>query len=142
MRKPRLEAFTTTIQRKPDNIDMEGVVPLRPKPLITSSNEKGQQSSGDTVIPRNHDTTIPTHRDTLTHNIRREVRKFGKEPATHRFTSEEKQLIRRVVRDFEDRKIRTGETEITRIGIHFLIDDYEQHGENSILAKVLRELHE
>ncbi len=108
---------------------------------VEAENRVSNVSQRDTMIPSHRDTVIPRYHDTVIDFIRKEVKKFGKEPATHRFTLEEKQLIRQVIRDFEDRGIRTAENEITRIGIHFLIDDYKKRGEESVLASVLKELH-
>jgi hypothetical protein len=91
----------------------------------------------DTKQPRHHETMTPRYRDTTTETVRAAVKIFGKEAATHRFTLEEKKAIRDIVYAYEGRGIRTGENEISRIGVNFLIEDYQQNGENSILHKVL-----
>ncbi|MEP7287449.1 MAG: hypothetical protein ABI947_16955 [Chloroflexota bacterium] len=101
-----------------------------------------QETVHTPMLPSHHDTVLPHYRDTTVALICKGVKKFGKEPATHRFTLEEKRAIRDIIRAFEDRDIRTGETEITRIGIHFLIDDYEHNREDSLLVKILKALHE
>ena len=72
--------------------------------------------------------------------VRKAVREFGKEAATHRFTSEEKKAIADVIYSYKRRGIKTSENEIARIAVNFLIDDYRQNGENSILDKVLEVL--
>lgn len=95
----------------------------------------------DTKQPRYHATVIPRYRDTTIETVRAAVKIFGKEAATHRFTSEEKKAIRDIVYAYESRGIRTGENEISRIGVNFLIEDYRQNGENSILHKVLTALY-
>jgi hypothetical protein len=91
----------------------------------------------DTKQPSNHETTIPGNRDTTIKTIRAAVKIFGKEAATHRFTPEEKKAIRDIVYAYEGRGIRTGENEISRIGVNFLIEDYGVNGENSVLHRVL-----
>jgi hypothetical protein len=95
----------------------------------------------DTTAPSNHDTVIPRHHDsTVIEEVRKALRKFGKEAATHRFTLEEKQAIAEIIFKFRQENIRTSENEITRIAINWLIYDYKQTKENSILHQSLRAL--
>ncbi len=75
-------------------------------------------------------------------SIRAEVKVFGKEAATHRFTPEEKKAITDIVYIYRGFGIRTNENEITRIGVNFLVDDFHTNGENSILSRVLKALSE
>lgn len=82
----------------------------------------------------------PRYRDTSVEVIRAAVKVFGKEAATHRFTAEEKKALRDIVYVYEGQAIRTNENEISRIGVNFLIEDYRQNGENSVLHKVLKAL--
>lgn len=82
----------------------------------------------------------PRYRDTSVETVRAAVKVFGKEAATHRFTVEEKKVIRDIVYAYEGRGIRTSENEISRIGVNFLIEDYRANGENSLLHKVLTAL--
>ncbi len=72
--------------------------------------------------------------------IRKAVKQLGKEAATHRFTLEEKKLLRDIVYTYETRGVRTSENEITRIAIHSLVQDYRDNNENSVLARVLEKL--
>ena len=90
--------------------------------------------------PSNRDTTTPRYHDTIVEIIRASVKVFGKEAATHRFTPEEKRAIRDIVYAYEGRGIRTNENEISRIGVNFLVEDYRENGESSILHKVLKAL--
>ncbi len=94
-----------------------------------------------TTAPSNHDTVIPWHHDsTVIEEVRKALRKFGKEAATHRFTLEEKQAIAEIIFTFRQQNIRTSENEITRIAINWLILDFKQTKENSILHQSLRAL--
>jgi len=95
-----------------------------------------------TTIPRHHDTTVSRHHDTMISIIRGEVKVFGKEAATHRFTLEEKKAIADIVYAHKHLGIKTSENEIARIGVNFLINDYKENGENSVLSKVLKALNE
>lgn len=94
----------------------------------------------DTTTPRNHDTTVSRCHDTTIEAIRKVVKEFGKEAATHRFTAQEKQAIAEIVYAYKGKGVRTSENEIARIAINWLISDYHQSRENSILELVLRAL--
>jgi hypothetical protein len=93
----------------------------------------------DTVIPRNRDTTVSGHHDTVT-AVYRAVKEFGKEAATHRFTRSEKKAIADLLYTLKQRDLRTTENEVARIGVNFVIQDYQQNGENSILVQILKML--
>ena len=99
-----------------------------------------QSSNHDTTSPRNHDTTVSWYHDTIIEPIRRAVKEFGKEAATHRFTLEEKKAIADIIYTYKRRGIKTSENEIARIAINFAIQDFRENGENSVLAKVLEVL--
>ena len=96
------------------------------------------------VIPRYHDTTIPSmvsrHHDTIIELIRSAVKTFGKEAATHRFTPDEKKAIADIVYTYKSQSIKTNENEIARIAINFVVNDYKENGENSLLSKAIKAL--
>jgi hypothetical protein len=94
----------------------------------------------DTAKPRNHDTTVSRYHDTTIEAVRKVVKEFGKEAATHRFTVREKQVIAEIVYDYKGNGVRTSENEIARIAINWLINDYHQNRENSVLDLVLQAL--
>jgi hypothetical protein len=96
----------------------------------------------DTVIPRHHETKQPRYHDTIVEHIRAAVKQFGKEAATHRFTSDEKKAIAEVIYNYGRDGIKTSENEISRIGVNFLVEDYKVNGEKSILNKVLKALNQ
>ena len=94
----------------------------------------------DTMQPSNHDTVIPRNRDTIIESVRKAVMKIGKEAATHRFTVDEKNAIADIIYSYKRQDIKTSENEITRIAINFLISDYEENGENSVLHQAIKAL--
>jgi hypothetical protein len=106
------------------------------------------QSNRDTMIPRHHDTTVSSNHDTtppmqdsdIFEVVRKAVKQFGKEAATHRFTLEEKNLLTDIEYTYKRRGIRTSENEIARIAINYIVADYQQNGEESILAKILKRI--
>lgn len=106
------------------------------------------QTNHDTMTPRHHDTTVSSNHDTtipvkdtdIFEVVRKAVKQIGKEAATHRFTLEEKNQFADIEYTYKRRGIRTSENEITRIAINYVIEEYRQNGEESILAKILKRL--
>jgi hypothetical protein len=106
------------------------------------------QPKRDTTIPRYHDTTVSRNHDTMTpptgadifEMVRKAVKQIGKEAATHRFTLDEKNLLADIEYTYKRQGIRTSENEVTRIAINYIIAEYKQNGEESILAKILKRL--
>lgn len=94
----------------------------------------------DTTIPSNHDTSIPVSEEDMIEAVRKAVKQIGKEPATQRLTLEEKNALRAIEFAYAQQGIMTSGNEIIRIGMNFLLKEYQKHGENSILAKVLNRL--
>lgn len=112
--------------------------------------KKEKVNNVDTMIPSNHDTTVSRYRDTTTPSIhgvsvelvRKAVKEFGKEAATHRFTETEKRQIADFIYTYKNQGIKTSENEITRIAVNFVMEDYKENGENSVLHKILQALNE
>jgi len=111
-----------------------------------------KKSTDDTVIPRNHDTkhdttvsrnqatVIPVDEKDIIEAVRKAVKQLGKEPATQRLTLEEKQALADIEYSYKRQGIRTSGNEIIRIATNYLVKEYRQNGENSILAQVLQKL--
>jgi hypothetical protein len=116
-----------------------------PRPVVEKTDiETSSATPRDhgTEIPRNLDTTTPRYHDSTIISIRSAVRKFGKEAATHRFTQDEKRALGDVIHQYRQQDIKTSENEIARIAINFLLQDFEEQAEESILAKTLKALKE
>lgn len=144
--------------------ELQGSVFFPPKPVEPPSDKNSpshsqqnppvvqQEASFDTVIPRHHDTTvstttpryqdtmIPKAEDDLLEMVRKAVKQVGKEAATQRLTIEEKQALDDIEYSYKRRGIKTSGNEIMRIATNYIIQDYRQNGENSIVAKVLKKL--
>jgi len=101
-----------------------------------------QTNNRDTMTPRYHDTVIPRYQETIFPIVRKAVKELGKEAATHRFTIAEKKAISDILYTYKNNGIKTSENEIARISVNFIIEDYKQNGENSILHKILEALNE
>jgi hypothetical protein len=128
------------------------VVPkIEPKPVEKLKRKKiVQPSNSDTMTPRNHDTVIPRYHDTTPPRIhgvvievvRKAVKEFGKEAATYRFTVAEKKQLVDLIYTYKNQGVKTSENEITRIAVNFIVEDYRENGENSVLYKILKALNE
>lgn len=96
----------------------------------------------DTMQPRYHDTMTPRYDDVIVGLVRKAVKEFGKEAATHRFTETEKKELADLIYTYKNRGVKTSENEITRIAVNFILEDYKENGENSVLHKILMALNE
>ncbi len=143
MRKPRPDAFNPHAnQRTPDPVDMTGVVPLQAKtPLKPKADGVVSRYRGITT-PQKREVPVFTHQDDLVQHIRKAVKVFGKEAATHRFTLSEKKAIAEIVFDYRSQGIRTSENEIARIAMNYLFLEYRLNGKNSILHQTLVSLNQ
>jgi PBP1b-binding outer membrane lipoprotein LpoB len=138
--------------KSPDSPTAKSVEPKQVKAVASPPKEKNiaerRQTSSDTMIPRHHATTVSGNHATTTllqdtdifEVVRKAVKQIGKEAATHRFTLEEKNLLTDIEYTYKRGGVRTSENEITRIAINYIIEEYRQHGEESILAKILKRL--
>jgi len=125
--------------------------PSPPRKLLTERvDEKPPKTSNDTMKPRNHDTVVSSNQDTMTpmlsdktiEIVRKALKIFGKEAATHRFTPEEKKKLSDIIFHYKGLGIRTSENEIARIAINFIFEDHKLNGKQSILERVLRALND
>lgn len=150
-----IDAFfsPTVAPDKPQEVPAEEKVESTGKKPTTAKKatkkKKSAKSNGDdTVVPRhhgtmqpfNHDTMVSRYQDGIIQTVRRAVKEIGKEAATHRFTEKEKQEIIDLIYAYKRQGITTSENEITRIAVNFLVQDYQQNGETSILHQVLKAL--
>ena len=111
--------------------------------VVTGKKETQTKKSPDhrgITQPGNRDTTVSRYHAAMIEAVRKAVKEFGKEAATHRFTAEEKQKIADIVYAYKRQGIRTSENEVTRIAVNFLINDHAENGENSILDLTLKAL--
>ena len=130
--QPQISNESTEITKKPETIKQE------------------QSKRRDTTTPRYHDTTVSRYHDTTIPHIhgvtidtvRKAVKEFGKEAATHRFTEAEKKGVADLIYTYKNQGIKTSENEIARISINFVMEDFRVNGENSVLYKIIKALNE
>jgi hypothetical protein len=156
MRNPRPEAFDPHAKpRRPDAVNLAGVVPLAAKPPLKQSvyaapSSPTAEAPAPSVVSRHHGGMVARHpaedwpadHAEIMKRVRKAVKVFGKEAATHRFTVAEKQALAELVYTYRGQGIRTSENEVTRIAINFLFYEYKLNGNNSILHQSLVALNE
>ncbi len=91
----------------------------------------------DTVVASNRGTTTPLAEEQIVDGIRRAVKVVGKEAATLRLSAAEKAALADIVYGYKRRQVRTSETELIRIAVNYLLQDYQARGEESVVATVL-----
>ena len=111
-----------------------------PKPLPASKPKPRKKH--DIMTPRYHDTTVSRYHETIVPIIRKAVKEFGKEAATHRFTLAEKKSIADIIYTYKNQGVKTSENEIARIAVNFVIEDFKENGETSVLDTILKALRE
>jgi hypothetical protein len=121
----------------------EGSIYFRPPIIAPQKNNLIKENSLPPKInppmpPSNHDTVIPRDHETMLEDIRKAMKAFGKEAATHRFTLLEKQDLAEIIYAYKQLGVRTSENEITRIAINFIIKEYQLDREESILDTILK----
>jgi len=109
-------------------------------PPVVEGDDTTIPSNHDTEVSSNHGVVVSRYQDTTIEAIRKAVKEFGKEAATHRFTLTEKRAIASVAHSLNMQGIRTTENEITRIAINFVIDEFNRNGKDSLLGLVLQAL--
>lgn len=120
----------TTLQEDPSIADV---------PAVATQMRVVQPS---TQPSRHHDTAVSRYQDTTIEAIRRVVRAPGKEAATYRLSQDEKSAIADIVYTYKRQGVRTSEIEISRVALNFILGDYEENGNESVLARALKALHE
>lgn len=72
--------------------------------------------------------------------IRQVIKVPGREVSYVRMTPEEKAQLSDIVYTYKRQGQKTSENELNRIAINYLLLDYHEHGEQSVLARVLAAL--
>jgi hypothetical protein len=113
------------------------VTPTPPPTVKKSITQKVKVASKKASIPA----SVLAHNESI-EAIRKSVKHPGKEVTFVRLTQEEKAQLGDIVYTYKKQGIKTSENEIARIGLNQLIEDYNAHGQNSILAKVIKALND
>ncbi|MBI3732531.1 MAG: hypothetical protein HY259_03625, partial [Chloroflexi bacterium] len=90
-----------------------------PKPIREPSTDRA-------ITPANPDASpLARYPDGLINTIRKIVKSTGKEVSFVRLTLEEKKQLVDIVYSYKSQGIKTSETEINRIAVNFLLEDYQ-----------------
>src|SRR3954447_22907162 len=104
----------------------------RRQPPRPSSNTNGVSHTSATAL-------VPVDANAV--EAIRQVLKFpGREVSYVRLTPEEKARLSDIIYTYKRQGQKTSETEINRIALNYLMLDYHEHGEQSVLARVLAAL--
>jgi hypothetical protein len=102
------------------------------RPARSKSNTTMSGAQGAVALPSVDADTIET--------IRQVIKVPGREVSYLRLTPEEKARLSDIVYTYKRQGQKTSETEINRIALNFLLLDYREHGQQSVLARVLAAL--
>lgn len=108
------------------------------EPTAASSDNK--QDAGGATQDTEYASMLARYHASSIESIRKTVKQSGKESVFVRVTPDEKRRIADIAYSYKRQGIRTTENEISRIGINYLLEDHEQNGERSILARVIAAL--
>src|SRR3972149_10372993 len=116
MKQPDPSPFTGKKEQKADELEMKGFSsPLSVEPVDESKKVvANREPIVETKQPRNQDPTVSRYQDTMVAEVRKAVKEFGKEAATHRFTDTEKQALAELIFKYKQSGIKTSENEIAR----------------------------
>lgn len=92
------------------------------------------------ALASQHDSTLVQLDADTVESIRQVIKAPGREVSFVRLTPEEKAHLSDIVYTYKRQGQKTSETEINRIAINYLLLDYHEHGEQSVLARVLAAL--
>jgi hypothetical protein len=84
--------------------------------------------------------TLANYPYTVIDGIRKTLKTPGREVAFIRLTPEEKGALADIVYTYKRQGRKTSETEINRIAVNYIIEDYRTNGANSIVARVMEAL--
>jgi hypothetical protein len=141
MKKPKTEDFDPKERIRPEEVDLSGVPQIEKKPeqQRPDGEEKQESKKASTQASKLSDYQA-SKQEGLIERVRRVVKESGKEVSYVRLTPEEKRRVSDVVYSYKRQGTRTSENELLRIAVNSLLEDYEDNGKGSMLAKVIEAL--
>lgn len=132
----------STQQRPPaEPVQQEAQPHVAPTPRQSASRVKRQAiqhaSELTSQIASGDASTLASYQEGLIDSIRRTVKTPGKEVAFVRLSPEEKADLADIVYKYKRQRRKTTETEVARIAVNFILEDYKANGDTSVLARVL-----
>jgi hypothetical protein len=114
----------------------QGQKPLSEEPQTTP---QMQASNHTSINASKHASMLALEADITV--IHKTLKLIGKEVLYVRLTQEEKSQVTDIEYTYQRQGIKTSGNEIGRIALNVLLADYKANGEQSILAKMLAEVH-
>lgn len=128
----------TTDQVRQDTVSESPARSTSPASASSTPKQTRSRSKGSVVVPPAF-ASSPVDTDAI-EALRQIVKVPGREVSYVRLTPEEKARLADVIYTFKRQGQRTTETEINRIALNYLLNDYLKHGEQSVLARVIAAL--
>jgi hypothetical protein len=110
----------------------------QPRPRRSAKAE--QESKLDSKRASKHASTQAVLSDSQIESIRKLVKTPGKEVSYVRLTPQEKDELAEILYTYKRRGTKTTENEITRIAVNYLVVDYKENGDASVLSRVISAL--
>ncbi|MFQ5853629.1 MAG: hypothetical protein ACE5JU_23975 [Candidatus Binatia bacterium] len=115
--------------------------PARKRPGKQASSSASKKASTTTgKSPTDPASTLASYHASMVEPIRKTVKRIGKEVSFMRLTPEEKNQLADIVYTYKRQGVKTSENEINRIAVNFLIQDYKERGQESLLVSVIEAL--
>jgi hypothetical protein len=113
-----------------------------PQPRVANTRDDAPTAThnGDSGVASKRASDLVTPDPTVIDGIRKVVKVPGREVSFVRLTPAEKAQLAEIVYAYKRRGQKTSENEINRIALNYLLRDYQEHGEQSVLARVLAAL--
>ena len=119
------------LSQEPEPLQEAPTLPSIPNTMLASEKARNDASK--------HASTLAVEADLGV--IHKTLKFIGKEVLYVRLTQEEKNRVADIEYTYQRQGIKTSGNEIGRIALNVLLADYQANGEQSILAKMLAELH-
>lgn len=110
--------------------------------ISSSPTEKNNPEKSNASTIASEQASMLASSQNIVEAIRKSVKNVGKEVSFVRLTPEEKKQLVDIAYTYKSRGIKTSENEISRVGINYMLEDYQENGAESILAKVLEALND
>jgi hypothetical protein len=141
---------TPPLAQPPSNPDPERKTPrpiqIKSKPIKILTKEKPATNvNKQAIVHASIDASMTTlNQNDIVETIRKTVKQVGKDTVFIRLTPEEKAELASIVFTFNElyrgNHQKISENVVGRIGLNLLVNDYQENGELSILARVLAAL--
>jgi len=98
-------------------------------------------SEQTTKLPKKHKSSLGNESPRYVEDVRVVVKEVGRENSPLRLTANENTMLEDSIYDIKRTfGLRTDKTEVERIALNYILNDYQENGEQSILVAIVRKL--